>query len=524
MKNKTILSIAILAISLLIIPQMTFASWWKPNTWKIFNKKAEVKIERTIVATSTPNNVISQTEKATTTPTASRSSDQSVGAEKIEQKKEEGKKNDQSKEIEKLKKEVEALKQKQAQFKIIEKTTEKPIISEKKESSSSQTKQNENIVTLPNGAVVEMDANGNISRTIKEAVNVAPPSPKTTQTTPPPTTTQITPPVAQPTTIPTPTPTPPPAPKIEVSISSNNSVGKNILKGEKNVVVLGLNIENSGGRNIRIDNLKIKLVGTSFSNFQDLKIKIGGQLYSAVYTNGDVKTYNPGYTLDPNVPIQVLVQADVALTANNDSFHVEIIEVSGVNTASGEGAKSSDVVTGNTFTFYQPTTTNASPAISTATDISFLTNTDDVGAIVRFDAKNNPFSILKIILTFSGVDELDINNVKLLIGGNVYYKLYPTSTYSANGQKVAYIERNKIIFQNFSPYELFHVNRNVVLDLVVLFEMKPTAFWKTLQIDIPNPLIDITAFDWETGLILPVSGSSIGNQMTVTNKKYYNGY
>ena len=64
---------------------------------------------------------------------------------------------------------MEALKQKQSQFKIIEKITEKPITAEKKESSSSQTKQNENIVTLPNGAVVEMDAKGNIVKIIKEA-------------------------------------------------------------------------------------------------------------------------------------------------------------------------------------------------------------------------------------------------------------------------------------------------------------------------------------------------------------------
>ena len=156
MKNKIFLSIAILAISLFIVPQMTFASWWKPNTWKIFNRKSEVKTEQKIIATSTPNKVISQTEKATTT-------------EKIEQKSEEAKKNNQSKEIEKLKKEVEVLKQKQPQIKIIEKITEKPIIAEKKESSSSQTKQNENIVTLPSGAVVEMDANGNVVKIIKEA-------------------------------------------------------------------------------------------------------------------------------------------------------------------------------------------------------------------------------------------------------------------------------------------------------------------------------------------------------------------
>ena len=94
-----------------------------------------------------------------------------------ENKKEEtSKKDEQKKEIEKLKKEVETLKQKQPQIKIIEKIIEKekPIIIEKKESSSSQvgsqTKQNENIVTLPNGAVVEMDENGKIVKTIKEAL------------------------------------------------------------------------------------------------------------------------------------------------------------------------------------------------------------------------------------------------------------------------------------------------------------------------------------------------------------------
>ena len=117
MKNKTFLSITVFAISLLIIPQVTFASWWKPNTWKIFNRKSVVKIEQKIVATSTSNNVISQIEKATTTPTPSQSSNQSVGAKKIEQKSEEAKKNDQSKEIEKLKKEVEALKTKVLEIK-----------------------------------------------------------------------------------------------------------------------------------------------------------------------------------------------------------------------------------------------------------------------------------------------------------------------------------------------------------------------------------------------------------------------
>src|SRR3989338_3206400 len=60
MKNKTILTITILAISLFIIPQMTFASWWKPNTWKIFNRKSEVKTEQKIIATSTLNKIKSE--------------------------------------------------------------------------------------------------------------------------------------------------------------------------------------------------------------------------------------------------------------------------------------------------------------------------------------------------------------------------------------------------------------------------------------------------------------------------------
>ena len=225
-KNKTFLSIAIFAISLFIIPQMTFASWWKPNTWKIFNRKSEVKTERTIIATSTSNNAISQTEKATTTPTASRSSDQSVGAEKIEQKSEEAKKNGQSKEIEKLKKELEVLKQKQSQFKIIEKITEKQIIAEKKQSSSSQTKQNEKIVTLPNGAVVEMDANGNISRTIKEAVNVAPLSTFK-----------------------------------HVIVSAPQYVSKEIKNGEKDVQLMSLLLQSAGDTPVRVEEASIRIIG-----------------------------------------------------------------------------------------------------------------------------------------------------------------------------------------------------------------------------------------------------------------------
>ncbi|MEK7463032.1 MAG: hypothetical protein AAB621_01550 [Patescibacteria group bacterium] len=66
MKNKISLTVAIFIASLFIIPQITFAAWWNPGTWKIFNRKVEVKIEQKIIATSTPDNRIVDIEKTKT--------------------------------------------------------------------------------------------------------------------------------------------------------------------------------------------------------------------------------------------------------------------------------------------------------------------------------------------------------------------------------------------------------------------------------------------------------------------------
>ena len=68
MKNKISLTVAIFAVSLLIVPHITFASWWNPFTWKSI-KKSEVKTEQVIIATSTPDNRTVRMEKATTTVT-----------------------------------------------------------------------------------------------------------------------------------------------------------------------------------------------------------------------------------------------------------------------------------------------------------------------------------------------------------------------------------------------------------------------------------------------------------------------
>ncbi len=362
---------------------------------------------------------------------------------------------------------------------------------------------------------------------------VTPAVTQSTQPTNPVTQTQTTPPVTQPTTVPTTVPTPTPttttltsAPKISVSVSSDNPVSRNITKGEKGVTILKLDIENSGGTSVQINKLKLRLVGTSFSNFQDLKIRVGGQPYGAVFTDGNIKIYTPpGYGIGPKQTTQILVQADVALTANGDSFHIETIEVSGANAMSGESAKTSDIVAGSTFTIYQQPITSDSPTVSLApntvfglTDNQCTSGCSYIGTILRFDAKNNPFSILKLALTFDGVNEADIKNVKILWGGNVYYNLYPTVTNSTTGQKTAYIEGNKIIFQNFSPYELTHVNPNEIADLTIKFESNSTGIGKTIRLDLVNPLTDITASNYETGLVLPVDGSAIGNAMLINKQ------
>ncbi|MEK7081819.1 MAG: hypothetical protein AAB905_01270, partial [Patescibacteria group bacterium] len=81
----------ILILSALIIPQITFAAWWNPFTWKIFKRASEVKIEKTI---NIPKNNLG-VEFSTSSPSKQLNII------------------DQTAEVEKLKKEVNELKKKQ---------------------------------------------------------------------------------------------------------------------------------------------------------------------------------------------------------------------------------------------------------------------------------------------------------------------------------------------------------------------------------------------------------------------------
>ena len=64
MKKKSVWILLLLA--LFIVPQMVFAAWWNPFTWKIFKTSWTYTQTKTQVATSTPMNVT--TSKNTPTP------------------------------------------------------------------------------------------------------------------------------------------------------------------------------------------------------------------------------------------------------------------------------------------------------------------------------------------------------------------------------------------------------------------------------------------------------------------------
>jgi len=99
--KKYLLKIFLLSIAgLLIAPQISFAAWWNPFTWKIFSRKpTETKMEK-IIPTSVPQNLTEQAPK------------------------------DQSSEIEKLKKEIEELKKKPSPVNVMPKKPT-PTVTEK---------------------------------------------------------------------------------------------------------------------------------------------------------------------------------------------------------------------------------------------------------------------------------------------------------------------------------------------------------------------------------------------------------
>src|SRR3989344_2382355 len=148
----------VLAVGFFIAPQIAFAAWWNPLSWSVWNIfRPAPKVQQVQVATTTPAAPTATTTKKTETSA-----------------KQETPKDNKDSVISSLKKQVADLTQKTSQ-------PSQPKVEAPKTS----------VITLPSGAVVEMDANGNIIRTITAA-------PQQTYTAPAPTTQN------QPTPAPTP--------------------------------------------------------------------------------------------------------------------------------------------------------------------------------------------------------------------------------------------------------------------------------------------------------------------------------
>src|SRR3989344_342664 len=120
----------VLAVGFFIAPQIAFAAWWNPLSWSVWNIfRPAPKVQQVQVATTTPAAPTATTTKKTETSA-----------------KQETPKDNKDSVISSLKKQVADLTQKASQPKV-----ETPKTS---------------VVTLPSGAVVEMDASGNVVRTI----------------------------------------------------------------------------------------------------------------------------------------------------------------------------------------------------------------------------------------------------------------------------------------------------------------------------------------------------------------------
>lgn len=126
----------IFAVGMFIVPQIAFAAWWNPVSWNIWNIFSSTpKVQQVKISTTTP-----ATPTAPTTKKVEANTKQDVS------------KDHKNSVIISPKKQVADLTQKANQ-------PSQPKIEAPKTS----------VITLPSGAVVEIEANGSIIRTIKEA-------------------------------------------------------------------------------------------------------------------------------------------------------------------------------------------------------------------------------------------------------------------------------------------------------------------------------------------------------------------
>ena len=354
----------VLAVGFLIAPQIAFAAWWNPLSWSVWNIfRPAPKVQQVQVATTTPAAPTATTTKKTETSA-----------------KQETPKDNKDSVISSLKKQVADLTQKASQPKV-----EAPKTS---------------VITLPSGAVVEMDANGNVIRTITAA-------PQQTYTAPAPTT------QSQPTPAANSAPT---SRTLEASLQPNaGEIHAKTGEAVSRAALFPFTLKASGNADTHVSKIKFRTLGPT--RFTDMWIESDDGAYVGNKVNAS-SVFSGGYgyvpvsiTLTPgktsNFTLYVNVPAGVSKSSGVEQLYMEGI-------TSDAGSMSDFPLSGNASLWYD----RAPAGISIQSSVCNLAATN-----LKTDY------VLDDLLQNGNIDGRIFMNAYILdAAGKNYYDGYPPAT------------------------------------------------------------------------------------------------
>src|SRR3989344_2078146 len=357
----------ILVVGFFIAPQVALAAWWNPISWSVWNIfRPAPKVQQVQVATTTVAILTATTTKKTETNV-----------------KQDTPKDNKDSVISSLKKQVADLTQKANQ-------PSQPKVEAPKTS----------IITLPSGAIVEMDANGNVIRTIKVA-------PQHTYPTPAPVTqNQPSPPASS----------APVSRMLEVSLQSNApEIHSKIGEAVTRAALFPFTLKASGNADTHISKIKFRTLGPT--RFTDMWIESGDATYignkidaSSVFIGGYGYipisiTITPGRT--SNFTLYVNVPAGAAKSSGVEQLYMEGI-------TSDAGSMSDFPLSGNASLWYD----RAPAGISIQSSVCNLAATN-----LKTDY------VLDDLLQNGNIDGRIFMNAYILdAAGKNYYDGYPPAT------------------------------------------------------------------------------------------------
>ena len=300
-RYKNIFAAAVLII--FMVPQIALAAWWNPISWGMWNFfRPTPKVQQVKIATTTPATLTDTTTKKTDKPKDNK--DSLIGS---------------------LKKQVADLTQKANQPKV-----EAPKTS---------------VITLPSGAVVEMDANGNVIRIITAA-------PQQTYTAPAPTTQSQ----------PTPAANSAPVSRIlEASLQPNaGEIHSKIGEAVARAALFPFTLKASGNTDTHVSKIKFRTLGPT--RFTDMWIEsddgtyIGNKIDASSVFSGGYGYIPVSITLVPgrtsNFTLYVNVPAGAAKLSGVEQLYMEGI-------TSDAGSMSDFPLSGNASLWYDKVNTPA---------------------------------------------------------------------------------------------------------------------------------------------------------------------